>query len=56
MSGIPVTRENYLRAEFLGQVPDVIPLEVEMELPENLRSPMFREPEEITPNEEWQVT
>ena len=41
-AGIPVTRENYLKVEFLGEVPDPVPPEVELEMPNELRLPPYR--------------
>jgi hypothetical protein len=34
---LPVTRQNYLRVAYLGEVPDEFGPELEMELPEELR-------------------
>jgi hypothetical protein len=35
--GLPVTRENYIRAAFLGNPPDELDGEIEAELPEELQ-------------------
>ena len=42
---IPLTRENYLAIAYLGDVPEEIGPELEMEMPNEFRLPAFRDEE-----------
>jgi len=37
--GLPLTRETYLNLNFMGKPPAVLHLEIEQEMPEELREP-----------------
>jgi hypothetical protein len=37
--GIPLTRENYLDAAYLGEAPEPLPAELEEQLPRELQKP-----------------
>lgn len=43
--GVPLTRENYLDLNYLGNVPDEIGPEIEAELPREVQLPEWRNEE-----------